>query len=737
MNELLKKILAFIAAILGIGSVAYLATGAWAIPQNSLYASMITDTSWYHLGTAIPIVWEVHPNSTNTITSASYYGGACSRNSSDFLLWSCGSATATGTPTTVSITVSMSDNSTQTYNSTFTTRNITAIPGCEGLRFCTVSGSRTATNATHMFITVPAGASLTLQNGSVISAYSFSVNGGTVVLPPAGTAYFSNIGIFSNSGSVSGVSSSLVFNNTEFITNTGTIVLSGADGTQASACLCDIGCVPSKCTINGGGTAGVAGTNSGSITIVNSTAVFNNTGTIYMKGGKGGDGSPAGCGTCISCRIAQRPPAPGGNAGSITATGIFQFINSGTLNADPGAGGAGWGAPYCENRVAGSGSSNTLSVYNTTTITNTMSALTGSWTINTCAVGAGNNYALVTPSATVSSYSCLSLPTAPTVVFPISTSNFTNLLNNISVNYTSGDSAFEIWLSSDGGGNWNRLEPSENLSSKTNYSSKNYSIETHRLAAGGTWIARVRAYNATSGLFSLFTSSANFTVSKIPSKVGATSSPTGLVSNNQVTFFCNFTNSTGGPIYGATAYLTLDGVPYEMTFNNSSGGYFYSNTNAWYSGIHIGTCTMSKADYASASNSTNVSLDNFEIFFAGTQTNVSLNCPFPTIYSMTPRGQRAGIGIFRIKNSNSTALKNYTLMTNNTLPTGIFVYARSDRFVSGTSRTGWTLLAPDRAYLALTNVNSSNSTAYVWLVMDCINAVPGTYAPFNYIFSEA
>jgi hypothetical protein len=204
-----------------------------------------------------------------------------------------------------------------------------------------------------------------------------------------------------------------------------------------------------------------------------------------------------------------------------------------------------------------------------------------------------------------------------------------------------------------------------------------------------------------------------------------------------VTFFCNFTNTSGSQIYAATPTLILDGVSYDMSFNTTTGVYYYVNNNTWYSGIHTAQCSISKADYSTATNTTNVSMDNFAIFLASNKSSVKLSCPFPTISSITPAGQRAGVGMFRIVNYNLTSLKNYSITLNNTPPTGVYIYARSGSFVSGASRSGWTLLDTISAPFLIKNLNASNTSAYIWLVMDCINAPVGTTDPFNFIIAEA
>jgi hypothetical protein len=743
-----KDVWNFILALLGIGGVTYLATGAWTIPQAGVYASLVTDTTWYHINTAAPCIWEVHPNTTKTINSVSYGSPGswttCTQNSSDWLLWTCSGVTANGSSQIcpqIRVVQNEFPGTTETmFNGTLVTRNITAIPGCEGSRDCTIVGSKTAGNVTHMSITIPVGTTLTISTGSTVRAYSINNNGG-IILAAGGTVTFSGVDNITNNGTITGAASNIVFTDVRYFGNsiTGTVSVAGVSGTKGGACTCcakgtGLHCA-SVCA-----SAGTNGGTGGTIKSTNASMVFNNTGTIILSGGaggSGGDSSPA----CDTCPLLYpyiwecTPPGTGGLAGYINAS-TFQFINTGTITATGGSGGVA-GSCYgaCTAGVPGNGNNNTINVVNTTNITNSMTAtgtVNGQWAINTCANASGNNYALVSPTPTVSNYTCRSLPATPGL--NVSSGTYTALLQNISTNFT-GTTAADWWWSPNNGTTWYRYTPSENTTDPPSYAVLSYNLSTHRLANSTQQLVRVREYNATTGLYSAFNTSSAFNLTLISSNITRTSDPSGTVSSNAVTFYCNYTNSSGAAIEAATAKLMLDGTLYNMSYNNTTKVYYYLNNNTWEAGTHNYSCINTKADYAAANNSsTSVSLIGFGIFLPTGQTSVRLSCPFPTIPGMTPAGQKAGIGIFRIVNYNTTALRNYTLYLNNTLPNGIIMYGRCDRYSPNIAN--WTTLSTTTGYKGLVNINSTNTTAYCWLRMDCVSATAGTYAPFDYIFVE-
>jgi len=94
----LKDLWKFILALFGIGSVAYLATGAFPIPQSSpLYAQVLQPFGFQYNGASYPCVWEIQPAVNNTVNLVQYGAPGnwtgCTQNSTDWLLWNCGSVT--------------------------------------------------------------------------------------------------------------------------------------------------------------------------------------------------------------------------------------------------------------------------------------------------------------------------------------------------------------------------------------------------------------------------------------------------------------------------------------------------------------------------------------------------------------------------------------------------------------------------------------------------------------------
>ena len=752
----LKKWITFILAVLGIGGAA-VATSAWLVPQTSVYAQLVTDTTWAYNTVQLPCVWEVHPNSTKTINSVSYGSPGnytdCTQNSSDFLLWTCSYiAVSGGNQSCPQIKVVQNEfpgTSENLFNGTLVTPNINAVTGCLGSADCVVPGSNLAYNVTHRSITIPIGTTLTLANNTVIRAFKIN-NSGAIVVPAYSTVTFDDIDTFINSGTISGAGANIVFNRTRSFSNSGSVLLTGTAGSQGSPCKC----TPSP-NLHCGvvyGSAGTTGLPGGDIVATNSNVIFNNSGTINLKGGAGGDAGPGSVGNeCDLCGsgiysaypiFQYRPAGTGGISGQILLGNSFQFVNSGTVYADAGAGGAAGPFAYCAAGSQGIGNNNSLNVTNFTKITGTMSATgipNGQWSINTCGADPANNYSMTTPTAVTASFTCMVPPNAPSVATPNATSSYTLLLNNVTTYFAIPTSTgAEVWISYDNQGNWTRLVPSESDFSALSYNTTNYSFATSRLPNSTKAAIRVRSFNVSTGLYSAYANSSLFNVTPISTILNATSSPSGSTSTNAVTFSCNYTNSSNFAIEAATAYAIVDGVPNAMSYNTTSKVYYYVNTAAWVSGIHNWSCNISKANYQSQqSNTTNITLTGFSIIIAGGRASVLLTCPFPTMYGMTPAGQKAGIGIFRIQNNNATVNKNYTLFLNNTLPPGVTVYGRSDKFISNPSNyTGWTALSQLTGWQAFSNLNSTNASAYVWLKMDCIGATPGNYTPFSYVFNE-
>jgi hypothetical protein len=359
-------------------------------------------------------------------------------------------------------------------------------------------------------------------------------------------------------------------------------------------------------------------------------------------------------------------------------------------------------------------------------------------TVSYCANGTGMDWSKFTPAAANATIACQNAPTVSFTV-PNSSSSVTANLQNLSTS-ASPSNANITWvfeISSDNRTTWLPMNASQ-LRITSNSTNASPILDTHRLAnqSPNRSVMRAYAYNNTSQIFSPFTYSSNFNISPITSSVVANSSPFGTVSTNAVTFYCNYTN-TSSAIEAADAQIILDGVIYNLSYNTTDGRYYYVNNNTWTGGDHSWNCIMGKANYQTLNSSpVNITLAGFSAYLASGQTYVKLTCPFPTIPAMTPAGQKGLVGIIRIQNNNATSLKNYSIFLNNSLPSGISVFARSGSYVGGISLSGWTALSTTTGYQILTNLDSTNTSAYIWLRMDCIDAAPGAYVPFGYAITE-
>ena len=542
----------------------------------------------------------------------------------------------------------------------------------------------------------------------------------------------------------------------ETFNNTGSINLQGGNGGSSSAgCshygnICGITAICCNATEGGDG---------GRIYLNISTPDVYNTGTINLKGGSGGDG--VGCcdyGTCAA------NPASGGNGGNITII-AYDLKSSGSIYLSGGDGGDGamGCTPYvCSGGADGGDGGNSSSlVYNELNITGYLSSpggsagsgagscgggsagVSGHHNITYCSVLAGHEWTKITPTATNYSGSCYSRPVVNISAPNSSTSNITILLQNFTSQFNGSSGyydAFEIWLSQDNGSTWRRYTPTENSTNAPTYTDSSYNFTTHRLANSTTNLVGVRTYNSTTKLYSEFTESDTFNTTLIPTSLSQASEPSGTTETTAISFYCNYTNlSTDEPIRSPTAYIQLDSNVYPMTYNNTTSNFHYYNTNTtWEAGNHTWRCLFAKADYEPQNGTnTTIELTGFGIEYASSKTNVSIVCPFPTIYNIIPAGQKAGIGIIRILHYNTTVLSNYSILLNNSLPVGVNVYGRCDQFVSGSSLSGWTLLSTTEPFECWQNVNTTNDSAYIWLKSNCIGAIPGAYVPFNYIIYDS
>jgi len=342
------------------------------------------------------------------------------------------------------------------------------------------------------------------------------------------------------------------------------------------------------------------------------------------------------------------------------------------------------------------------------------------------------------PSAVTSAATCLTRP-APTFITPNATSNYVPAAQNITTNVSgaSAEMRYVLQYSRDNGTTWYTLSMNNSKLFPPIYSSSTYTLYSHGEATTppNMHIFRMLAYNSTSQISSDWIYTSNFNVTSIATNVSGYTSPNGTVATPAVTFYCNYTNATGYQLSNPTAYVLIDGSLYAMTYDSVAKLWYYTNNQSWVAGPHTWSCVMSRMDFASQNTTLqNLALAGVAVILPAGYTNVTLYCIFPTVSNRQPAGQTTGRGIFNVRNYNDTALQNYTLYSTKPLPLGISISARCDRWT--TNPTGWTLLSNTTGFLGITNLNSSNTTAYCWLKMDCINVEAGQAIDFGYNFTQ-
>lgn len=790
----LKDLWKWLLALFGFGGVAVLATTAWGVPQTAVYSQLLPAPQWLYAGDTASCIWEVHPNTTKTINSVSYgvpgSWTACTQNTSDKLLWTCSSVTvAEGNVTCPGIRIVQNEfpgttETLDTENLTFKTASVkgTRFPGCTSAD-CTITSGASIPVGNYFMRNLKIDAAMTfagntnitaVENFTIGSSGSISFGSGSPITLNITTYRFNNSGAISGNGNTGqaagagctgtndcggcstqatvGIQGGTLILNAMAVTSSGTISLNGGNGGAGATC-CQ-GTSPwygGWCPAFPGGAGGTLK--------INPRAVVNITGAVSVTGGIGGAGSSTCCGGYCSA-----PAADGGVGGSIIFNST-NFSTSATVTSQGGSGGAaaccsictGCGSGQFRSGYAGNGGTGGTSNYSAAwniTVTNTCTATggaagagaggcpagsvgtTGANNAFYCGNGTGMNWANFNPAATQSIVGCLSPPSVSFVV-PNSTSNFTSYLQNISVNSTRPDNITLILsFSKDNGSTWEWLSP-DFYSLPFNASNNNTPyLDTHRQGTDNANYAvmRVIAYNNSSGIYG-DPVEIRFNLTDMATTVIGSAVPNGTISTNTILFTCNYTNSSGYMLEAATPYLVLDGSSYAMSFNDTSKLYYWNNDQVLLAGNHTWNCQVDKANYKIAT-SANVTFNitGFGIFLPTGVSSVKLTCPFPTITGMTPAGQKAGIGIFRIVNYNSSATHNYSLFLNNTPPSGTTVYARCDRF--SPNLAGWTTLSTTTGYKGLLNIASTNASAYCWLRMDCASATPGTYTPIDYVFTE-
>ena len=795
-----KDLLKFGFAILAFGAAVFLAlagfnqppqlsTEAWGTPQiGGVYAQLLPAPQWLYAGSSVPCIWEVHPKTTKTINSVSYGTPgsytSCAQNSTDWLLWTCDSVSAVeGNVACQPLRVVQNENpgTSETFfnqNLTFSLASTRGIifPGC-GSADCIVSNPQSLSAGTYYIRNLQIDAAITVNsNVSIIAVESINLGAtGSITITPANPPYTLSITTmnFTHDGAITGnglagpapwvISNCWHYGDCSYyvpccygggdggtgatlnitaahMSGSGAITLSA--GTSGAGITADNGGAHCASSYNYCSASGGLGGNGGKL-IFNPLVKTNfaSTGAITLSATSGAN--------AVCVRSTGSPAKLGGDAGNITGNFTY-FNNTATVNALGGTGGSACTYGACAN--GGKGGTSNIVVSNNITCSLAMLTATGGaggggcssgsngvWNVAYCGNWTGMDWSRFSPAATTSAATCLS-PTNASFVVPNATSNFTAYLQNISVNATQpANTTLLISFSKDNGSTWTWLSP-DYYSFPFNSSNNGTPVlDTHRQGTDYPYNAKMRviAFNNSSGIFSS-PAIVNFNLTDMQANVSGQATPNGTVSTSTIFFSCNYSNSSGTPIEAATPYLYLDGVPYAMSFNSTSKTYYYQNTAILLAGPHYWQCSADKANYKYALG-TNYSLNvsGFGIFLPTGQTSVKLACAFPTIEGMTPTGQKAGIGIFRIQNYNTTVLRNYTLFLNNTVPAGVSVYARCDQYKPpGLGLVGWNLLSQTTGYKGLLNVNSTNANAYCWLRMDCNNVIEGSYVPFDFIFTE-
>jgi len=759
----LKQILAAIIALLFGGAGVYMVTNAaptYASPSveldQKMYAWNIQTSggivdAWAQENHTIALVEHGTTNVTGDWT-------ACTRNTTNWERWYCGDYIE-GQSFYVRITQNdYPGTSYYTFNLTIPTYTYpTTFCGSEE---CTYTGGTIAAGTYYARkITFSAGSTTIAGNVTLVAWEGITINSGaTISVNPSNPAYtltFSTFN-FSNSGTISGYGAyggdggcgysmgdcgygygpeyaycdtggiggngpNYIFNVANFVnTASGYIITNGGAG--GSSCgfvaMCNI------CS----GTGGKGG--SGGTVTFNMTTSFNNSGAINMLGNIGGNGP------CYW--LYSGVGGAGGNGGNLTNT-FFIFSNTGTIStngANPGSG--------CSAYLGGNGGKNALNISTNITVTNYMTAAAGStgtsgtWDVTYNANGSGMDWSKIIPTPTTI-IGPLGVKPTPTFRTPNVTSNYVPSVQNITVNITNytSEMTYVVQYSRDNGTTWYTL--TENYTRAFPPAFNNSTILIYSHSEGTTpanmHLLRMLAYNSTSKITSDWIYSSNFNVTPIATTTIGYASPNGTVSTTAVTFYCNYTNTTPYPLSNPTIRVEVDGVQYDTTFDSGTKLWYYVNNNTWVAGNHTWRCVASRVDFAS-SNMTNVSflLSGFAMLLPSGYTSAKIVCPFPTIANRVPSGQSPAVGIFNVRNYNDSALNNYTIWLNTSAPAGMSVYARCDRFT--TVSAGWTLLSTTAGYQCIKALNSTNTSAYIWLKADCVSVAAGTYPSFDYIFTE-
>lgn len=786
----LKTIFVLILVALGITSTKPYITGM-GIPQTSVEVVPYTPPGFmYHTGTSVSCAIDVFTK-TNKTTQMVYFkvqdhvgnyviGDATTwvagtRDPNDWQQWNSSKFTDSDVWYNCSVRVTENEFPGQTenyFNYTLVPVGY-AIPGCENQADCTVN-SYEYPMANNVFV----HRNLFINTYLILGGNTTIIVKDTLNITGSGAIYFAgsagcpgysgalfnisasdiiNSGTISSQGgpgssvSCSGGSGGIILFQERTFNNIGIIsVLGGTGGSSSCWCSGNPYCI-THC-YNGG-----AGGNGGQIIFMTTHPTsWINTGQILVTGGNGYNG----CSMCAYDACASRGGA-GGNAGTIQINAV-NLSSSNTITAIGGRGGDGgrctcWQSGNGGN--GGNGGTNTWNVSENISISASVLATGGSggasgnwgsctsgsagaagtngmWNVSYCGNGTGMDWSKFNPAATNQTITCQYLPTT-SFVAPNSTTNLTALYDNITVIFANmpENNTVILQYSRDNGTTWSYILPNETTFIPVD-NSTTYNISNHRFynTTAPQVLMRAMLYNASNGIFGDWFYSSSFNNTLITTTLANTTVPS-PISGSIFTIYCNYSEAnTSDYITDATPYLVLDGTSYNLSWDDVTRQYYYTNTGILSAGNHSFYCNVSKTDYLSqVSQNVTFIIGGFDVIIAGGQTQVWITCPFPTIAGMQPRYQRAGVGIFRVQNQNITALKNYTLSLSTGAISGTNTYAKIGSYTLGYA--DWILLtnSPQRI---ITDLNSTNSTAYVWLKTDCINALPGTYNTPRFIFME-
>jgi len=445
--------------------------------------------------------------------------------------------------------------------------------------------------------------------------------------------------------------------------------------------------VPGTCT-GASEAAGSIGGNGGNIS--GNFTFFNNSGTILATGGVGGQPS-ASCGSGM-----QGDCAIGGNGGISNLSISMNLTVTNVLTATKGAGGSG-----CANGID------------------------GGWGISYCNNGTGNDWSKITPTPSPTSTICLSIPSIAFLA-PNNTTSLLTLSNNLTALLSTGspELAYRFQLSLNNGSTW--VYVTEAATHIPAYFNNSTVFDIYLMNA--TPMAQMRAlvFNNTSKIFGEWVYSQPFSLLNRDTTLLNTTSPT-TITSTPFTIYCNYT-SNNTTLQDAAVRVFIDGTGYDASYDLTTYLYKYvwpSNTSI-IAGNHSYYCWANKGNFnMSQTASVSFNIGGFGVYYAG-GNGTRFFCPFPAYLGAYPAYQTAGKGAIRVQNFNITNNKNYSAILLYPQPVGMIVYARCDKL--SPAAAGWTVLTDTSDFQCWNNINSTNTTAYMWLKGDCVGATAGSYS---------